>query len=63
MICPDCRKSNHDSCPGGTWCDCQHKGQHGGSKLAPRSSASRDSDNAGTNVISNVMDTVVDFFS
>ena len=25
MICLFCRNSKHDSCPGGTWCDCQHK--------------------------------------
>jgi hypothetical protein len=25
MICRRCRRGEHESCPGGTWCDCQHK--------------------------------------
>jgi hypothetical protein len=25
MICKSCRKDRHASCPGGTWCDCQHR--------------------------------------
>jgi hypothetical protein len=25
MICPSCRAKRHEKCPGGTWCDCQHK--------------------------------------
>lgn len=25
MICEPCRERNHDGCPNGTWCDCQHK--------------------------------------
>jgi hypothetical protein len=25
MVCPDCRAQKHTECPGGTWCDCQHK--------------------------------------
>jgi len=25
MICPSCRRQEHESCKGGTWCDCQHK--------------------------------------
>lgn len=25
MICVECRNDDHDSCKGGTWCDCQHK--------------------------------------
>lgn len=25
MICTDCRRDRHDRCPGGTWCDCQHR--------------------------------------
>ncbi|MFY9928061.1 MAG: hypothetical protein WAK82_08675 [Streptosporangiaceae bacterium] len=25
MICMSCRKREHEECPGGTWCDCQHQ--------------------------------------
>lgn len=25
FICDACRTNDHDNCPGGTWCDCQHK--------------------------------------
>jgi hypothetical protein len=25
MICIECRRRHHDDCPGGNWCDCQHK--------------------------------------
>jgi hypothetical protein len=25
MICPHCRRREHQACKGGTWCDCQHK--------------------------------------
>jgi hypothetical protein len=25
MICQNCRAKRHEDCPGGTWCDCQHK--------------------------------------
>jgi hypothetical protein len=25
MVCEPCRKERHPECPGGTWCDCQHK--------------------------------------
>jgi len=25
MICIPCRKRQHEECPGGTWCDCQHQ--------------------------------------
>jgi hypothetical protein len=25
MICVACRQRHHESCPGGTWCDCQHQ--------------------------------------
>lgn len=25
MICTACRNKKHDKCPGGTWCDCQHR--------------------------------------
>jgi hypothetical protein len=25
MICVDCRRRQHEDCPGGTWCDCQHQ--------------------------------------
>ena len=25
MICLSCRHRDHQSCPGGTWCDCQHE--------------------------------------
>src|SRR5215471_7718686 len=25
MICPACRAAHHEECPGGNWCDCQHK--------------------------------------
>lgn len=25
MICDPCRQRHHDDCPGGTWCDCQHR--------------------------------------
>lgn len=24
MICASCRRTDHDDCKGGTWCDCQH---------------------------------------
>ncbi len=24
MICVECRRRQHEDCPGGTWCDCQH---------------------------------------
>jgi len=24
MICVDCRRRQHQDCPGGNWCDCQH---------------------------------------
>ena len=24
MICAHCRERDHEDCPGGTWCDCQH---------------------------------------
>lgn len=25
MICPSCKAGQHADCPGGTWCDCQHR--------------------------------------
>lgn len=25
FVCKSCAKGDHDSCPGGTQCDCQHK--------------------------------------
>src|SRR6202042_1689620 len=25
MICLSCRQQHHEKCPGGTWCDCQHR--------------------------------------
>jgi len=25
MICCACRAAHHEECPGGNWCDCQHK--------------------------------------
>lgn len=25
LICNRCAKHNHDTCRGGTWCDCQHQ--------------------------------------
>jgi len=25
MICSSCRQQHHEECPGGTWCDCQHR--------------------------------------
>jgi hypothetical protein len=25
MICDACRHGRHPQCPGGTWCDCQHR--------------------------------------
>lgn len=25
MICDACKDRRHDDCPGGSWCDCQHK--------------------------------------
>lgn len=25
MICATCRGRQHEDCPGGTWCDCQHQ--------------------------------------
>ena len=25
MICRSCRAQRHEKCPGGTWCDCQHR--------------------------------------
>jgi hypothetical protein len=25
MICLSCRQQHHEDCPGGTWCDCQHR--------------------------------------
>ena len=25
MVCPAYRTQHHERCPGGTWCDCQHK--------------------------------------
>jgi hypothetical protein len=25
MVCPKCKEQKHELCPGGTWCDCQHK--------------------------------------
>lgn len=25
MICKPCKGQHHDRCPGGTWCDCQHR--------------------------------------
>ena len=25
VICDACRESEHDRCPGGSWCDCQHR--------------------------------------
>jgi hypothetical protein len=27
FICESCRTGDHTSCPGGTQCDCQHRGQ------------------------------------
>lgn len=26
MICLDCKAQKHRGCKGGTWCDCQHRG-------------------------------------
>jgi hypothetical protein len=25
MVCLMCRRREHESCKGGTWCDCQHQ--------------------------------------
>ena len=25
VICDACRESEHERCPGGSWCDCQHR--------------------------------------
>ncbi|MFC4590400.1 hypothetical protein [Sphaerisporangium corydalis] len=25
MICAECKDDRHDECPGGSWCDCQHR--------------------------------------
>jgi hypothetical protein len=25
MICDPCKNTNHSGCPGGSWCDCQHR--------------------------------------
>ncbi|HET9968841.1 MAG TPA: hypothetical protein VFQ68_11435 [Streptosporangiaceae bacterium] len=25
MICVPCRQRQHQECPGGSWCDCQHQ--------------------------------------
>lgn len=25
MICEPCREREHERCPGGSWCDCQHR--------------------------------------
>lgn len=25
MVCRACKHQKHDRCPGGTWCDCQHR--------------------------------------
>ena len=25
MICVACRRRQHQDCPDGTWCDCQHQ--------------------------------------
>jgi len=25
MVCKPCRRQDHKLCPGGTWCDCQHR--------------------------------------
>ena len=25
MVCSACRAAHHEECPGGNWCDCQHK--------------------------------------
>jgi hypothetical protein len=26
MVCPKCKEQSHGDCPGGTWCDCAHRG-------------------------------------
>lgn len=25
FVCKGCKKGSHDTCPGGTWCDCSHR--------------------------------------
>lgn len=25
LICQDCKDGLHEHCPGGTWCECQHR--------------------------------------
>ncbi|MEU8269516.1 hypothetical protein AB0B89_20455 [Sphaerisporangium sp. NPDC049002] len=25
VICEECKDDRHDECPGGSWCDCQHR--------------------------------------
>ena len=37
MICEACRERRHGDCPGGTWCDCQHRPPEG--KDVPESDA------------------------
>lgn len=27
FVCEDCKTGDHDSCKGGTWCDCAHRGK------------------------------------
>jgi hypothetical protein len=39
MICEACRDRRHGDCPGGTWCDCQHKTPEGDDAAAAESDA------------------------
>lgn len=29
FVCKQCTEGKHDECPGGTWCDCQHRTSNG----------------------------------
>ena len=62
MICPQCKLTRHESCRGGTWCDCQHRGPDGRPRV-PSRPASTSSDHGSGNFLTNTVDAVVDFFT
>ncbi|MBP2705666.1 hypothetical protein JOL79_17775 [Microbispora sp. RL4-1S] len=35
MVCDACAEDRHDECPGGNWCDCQHRRRDGEPESEP----------------------------
>jgi hypothetical protein len=39
MICVACRRRQHQDCPNGSWCDCQHQPPSQSSESVPNGTA------------------------